>query len=805
MKDIKIKDLLGFVEGKILAGDANQTIGHVSIDTRTLEEGDTFVALKGENANGAIYCANAIGKGAKVCIIQDHDFSKEELENFGKTATIIKVEDAEEALIAMAKYKRSLYDIEVVGITGSVGKTSTKDVVAAVLEEKFKVQKTKGNQNNRIGLPLTIMGLDDHDILVTEMGMNHLGEISELTKIAKPTISIITNIGTSHIGYLGSRENILKAKLEILEGMDEKKIIINNDNDLLNAWAKDDKETEKITYGINEESKYMATDIKMKEDGNSFKVAIDGKTYDFETKKPGEHYILNALAAIAIGRYYDIEPEKIQKALKEVEISKNRMDVEVTEDYVVVKDFYNASYESIKPSLKYLAALEGGHKIAILGDIKEVGEFSEELHRKVGEEVFKNKIDYLITVGQEARYIAEGAMDEGMKPEQVFAYKTNLQATMKLKELTQKGDKILIKASNSMNFGQIYDGLFRKTRVGIVVGGMSSEHPISLLSGQSIMRNIDLEKYDTKVVYIAKNGKVFEYIGLADDLPKEDVKDLKQESNLIEAIKDQDVIFPVLHGQFGEDGTIQGVFEMIQMPYAGCNVFASSACMDKEYTKKLVELEGIPVAKAVIVNKLKHSYIIGNDTDKQLTIEELVKQIEERLPYPVFVKPSREGSSFGVTKAEDRDGLISSIKEAEKFDNKILVEEEIVGRELECGVLGNQEVISSEVGEVKSAETFYTFDAKYNNSESKTLIPAPIPDEAKMQIKAYAERAFKAVEGTGLARVDFFMNREGKVILNEINTLPGFTKISMYPKLFEAAGIPYTELIDKLIKLAIDR
>ena len=805
MKDIKIQDLLGLIEGKILCGDAGKTIKNVSIDTRTLEEGDTFVALKGENANGAIYCKNAVEKGATICIIQDHDFSKEELEEFSKKATIIKVADAENALVEMAKYKRSLYDIEVVGITGSVGKTSTKDVVSAVLEQKFKVQKTKGNQNNRIGLPLTIMGLDDHDILVTEMGMNHLGEIEELSNIARPTLSLITNVGTSHIGFLGSRENILKAKLEILAGMKDKKIIINNDNDLLNKWAKEDEEAEKITFGINNPSDYMAKDIEMREDGNKFKVTLDGKEYSFESKKAGEHYILNSLAAIAVGRYYGIEPEAIQKAIKEVEISKNRMDVEVTEDYVVVKDFYNASYESIKPSLEYLAGLKGGNKIAILGDIKEVGDFSEELHKKVGAEVSKNKIDYLITVGREARYIAEGAMDEGMSTENVFAYKTNLQAIMKLKELAQKGDKILIKASNSMNFGQIYDGLFRKTRVGIVVGGMSSEHPISLLSGQSILRNIDKEKYDIKVIYIAKNSKVFEYIGSADELPKEDVKDLKQEVNLIDAIKDQDVIFPVLHGQFGEDGTIQGVFEMIEMPYVGCNVFASSSCMDKEYTKKLVELEGIPVAKAVIVNKLKHSYIIGNDTDNQYDISTLVKQVEEKIPYPLFVKPSREGSSFGVTKAENREGLEASIKEAERYDTKILIEEEVKGRELECGVLGNQEVTSSEVGEVKSAETFYTFDAKYNNEESKTLIPAPIDENVRAQIKNYAERAFKAVEGTGLARVDFFLSSEGKVILNEINTLPGFTKISMYPKLFEAAGIEYSKLIDKLIKLAIDR
>lgn len=805
MKEIKVKDVLKIVKGEILCGNAEETIGGVSIDTRTLEKGETYLALKGEKANGAIYCKNAIEKGAKVCFIQDYDFTSEELKIFGNKATIVKVKNVEDALVEMARYKRNLYDIEVVGITGSVGKTSTKDVIAAVLEEKFKVQKTKGNQNNRIGLPLTIMGLKDHEILVTEMGMNHLGEIEELSNIAKPTLAVITNIGTSHIGYLGSRENILKAKLEILEGMNKPTIIINNDNDLLNKWAKENNTVEKITYGIKEKSNYNAEKIKMTEDGNTFSVEINNSIYDFETKKAGEPFVFNSLAAIAVGNYYSIPLDKIQKAIKNVEISKNRMDIEKTNDYTIIKDYYNASYESIKPSIEYLSALEGGKKIAVLGDIKEVGEFSRELHLKVGTEVAKNKIDYLITVGIEAEYIAEGALEAGMPKEKIFTFRKNIQATLKLKKLAKKGDRILIKASNSMKFGEIYEGLTNKFKIAVIVGGMSTEHGISLLSGQSILRNIDKEKYDVKVVYIAKNNLVYEYIGNIEELPKEDIKDLKQEKNLMEAVKDIDVIFHVLHGEFGEDGTIQGTFEMMQKAYVGCGVLASSVCMDKEYTKKLVELENIPVAKGITINKVDYGYIIGNETKNNYSIEEIAQKISEILTFPMFIKPSRQGSSFGVTKSNNLEALKTSIKEAEKFDTKILIEQEVKGRELECGVLGNDEIQSSEVGEVKSAESFYTYEAKYNNSNSKTIIPAEISDEVRNKIKFYAEKAFKAVGGTGLARVDFFLNNEGKVILNEINTLPGFTKISMYPKLFEAAGISYAELIDKLIELGIEK
>ena len=200
-----------------------------------------------------------------------------------------------------------------------------------------------------------------------------------------------------------------------------------------------------------------------------------------------------------------------------------------------------------------------------------------------------------------------------------------------------------------------------------------------------------------------------------------------------------------------------------------------------------------------------YNYIIGNDTNNKYEIKEIAKKVSEILSFPMFIKPSRQGSSFGVTKANNTRELESSIKEAEKYDTKILIEQEVKGRELECAVLGNEVIQSSEVGEVKSAESFYTYEAKYNNSESKTVIPAEISEEARATIKEYAEKAFKAVGGSGLARVDFFLSNEGKVILNEINTLPGFTKISMYPKLFEAAGISYAELIDKLIELGIEK
>ena len=802
MRKISLKEVLPRINGEVLCGDADRFIEGVSIDTRTIMNGDAYFALKGERTDGTMYCGDAVQKGASVCFVQENIFTEEELGEFGKVATFVWVPNVEDTLVELAKVKRSLYDIPVVAITGSVGKTSTKDVIARVMAEKFNVQKTQGNYNNRLGVPLTVLSLRDHDALVIEMGMNHAGEISELTGIARPTLCVISNIGTSHIGNLGSRENILKAKLEILEGMDDGKVIINNDNDLLHKWNLEDSENVKVTFGIKEKSQYTAENVKVKEDGNEFDLRIGSGVYHFSTKKPGDIFILNALSAIAVGLEYGIPIEKIQSAVADAEITKNRMDIEKRDNVLYIKDYYNASFESIKPSLEYLACLPNGKKIAVLGDIKEVGDFSRELHEKVGVEVSKNKIDVLITVGKEAEYIGNTAILSGMARESVFMFKTNLQAVTKLKEVVKSGDKVLLKASNSMHFGEIYEGLFKKIKLAVVVGGMSSEHDVSLMSGRSVLEKIDKDRYEIKVVYVQKSGDVYEYVGDYDELENMKMVDLVPCINILDAIKNADVVFPVLHGRYGEDGCIQGILETVKKPYVGCEVLASSVCMDKDFTKRLVSLAGIKVAGSVTLRKVGDMYFAG-DAGERMTLDEVCKVAEERLGFPMFVKPAREGSSFGVSKAENADELANAVIEAGKYDCKILIEEQIVGREIECAVLGNDIVVSSEVGEVKAAEEFYTYDAKYNNPKSFTVIPAEVSDESRSLIKSLAEKAFIAVGGKGLSRVDFFLKDDGEVILNEINTMPGFTKISMYPKLFEAAGLEYSELIDRLITLAI--
>lgn len=331
--------------------------------------------------------------------------------------------------------------------------------------------------------------------------------------------------------------------------------------------------------------------MKIKETENEFEIDYKGTKHNCKTDTPGEPFILNALSAIAVGSQYDIPIEKMKEAISKVNQGKNRMEIEKIKNVLLIKDYYNASLESIKPSLEYLASLPEGQKIAVLGDIKEVGDFSQELHSKVGEEVIKNKVDILITVGTEARYIAESAMGAGMPKENVYVYKTNLQATKKLKQVAKNGDKILLKASNSMNFGEIYEGFLSKIKVAVIVGGKSSEHDVSLMSGKSVLKNINKEKYDITIIYIKQNGKIYEYTGKIDEIENVKTSDLNPKNTLAEAIKNQDVVFPVLHGKYGEDGCIQGMLETEQIAYVGCGVLASSVCMDKEFTKKSYHLQ----------------------------------------------------------------------------------------------------------------------------------------------------------------------------------------------------------------------
>ena len=351
-----------------------------------------------------------------------------------------------------------------------------------------------------------------------------------------------------------------------------------------------------------------------------------------------------------------------------------------------------------------------------------------------------------------------------------------------------------------------------KLKLGVVFGGMSTEHDVSIVSATSVIESLNKENYEIYPIYIDEDGKWYKYTKKVEEIKilqiAEKITQLEIINDPIAYLKELNIVFPVLHGLYGEDGTIQGLLELIKVPYVGCKVLASSISMDKVYTKIVFERAGLRQVKYEYIKKTKNTniykYIKKNFEDEEMELEEIALKISNNIKFPMFIKPSNSGSSVGIKKAKSLEELKEAIKFASKFDEKILIEEGINAREVECAVLESNNIIASCVGEIKPAEDFYSYEAKYANSESKVIIPANISKEAENLVKQYSIRAFKAVDGKGLARVDFFIEKEtGEIFINEINTMPGFTKISMYPKLWETSGIKYSNLLDELIKKQI--
>ena len=356
-----------------------------------------------------------------------------------------------------------------------------------------------------------------------------------------------------------------------------------------------------------------------------------------------------------------------------------------------------------------------------------------------------------------------------------------------------------------------------KKSIAIIFGGQSSEHDISCISVQTVAKAVNRDVYEITYIGITKEGHwllapSLESIAdgswrtsdtsaiISPDATKKEVI-LTSPSGV--STRKIDVIFPVMHGMYGEDGTIQGLFELAQIPYVGCGVLASAAGMDKVYTKIIVEDLGIRQAEYVLVKAVD----VEKSESDAACMDEQVRRVEEKLEYPVFIKPSKAGSSQGVSKAHDRAELIEGLKLAAKHDTKILVERNIVGREVECAVLGSaSDVKASGIGEILAAAEFYDFDAKYTNAESKTVISPELPEGKEEEIRNAAKAIFAALDGYGLSRVDFFLEKEtNEIVFNEINTLPGFTSISMYPMLWNAKGMNIEELVETQIQLAFER
>jgi D-alanine-D-alanine ligase len=354
-----------------------------------------------------------------------------------------------------------------------------------------------------------------------------------------------------------------------------------------------------------------------------------------------------------------------------------------------------------------------------------------------------------------------------------------------------------------------------KIRIGVIFGGRSGEHEVSLMSARSLLSVLDPQKYRVTQIGITHNGAWVTGENVLEALQNGQAKALQpavilpdpaqaglyaltpsQAGGALELLAQLDVIFPVLHGTFGEDGTLQGLLEMADLPYVGAGVLGSAVGMDKALFKDVMRAHGIPVAKSVTVTR--HQV--------QANMEQVLAQAEAVAPYPLFVKPANLGSSVGVSKVRSRSDLVEGVLEAARYDRRILIEQGINGREIEVSVLGNEAPAASLPGEVIPSDDFYSYRAKYVDDRSVLIIPAQVPEEVSAALQDYAIRAFKAVDCAGMARVDFLLEKDSHAIfVSEINTIPGFTRISMYPKLWQASGIGYPELVERLIELAFER
>ncbi len=356
----------------------------------------------------------------------------------------------------------------------------------------------------------------------------------------------------------------------------------------------------------------------------------------------------------------------------------------------------------------------------------------------------------------------------------------------------------------------------QRLKVGVIFGGRSGEHEISLLSARSILSVMNHDIYDVIQIGITHDGAWLVGDDILEKFSSEEGMDTlinstifpdpgrqgifvihpSDKEEIIKQLSRLDVVFPILHGTYGEDGTIQGLLELAEIAYVGAGVLGSSVGMDKGVFRDVMRANDIPQVDTIIVMR--------NEVEQ--SIEDVIQRAENLAPYPLFTKPANLGSSVGITKCMNRSDLMEGLLDAARYDRRLLIEKGINAREIEVSVLGNDDPIASVPGEVIPAADFYSYEAKYHNDHSQLLIPAPVPFEVSQQVRNLAVRAYRAVDCAGMARVDFLLDKDsGEIFLNEMNTIPGFTKISMYPKLWEASGLSYDQLVQRLLELAIER
>lgn len=437
--------------GEVLMADAEdftKQVEGVVLDSRLVKEGYVFIATVGERVDGHTFINQVFEKGAMLVVCQQVPEDAKGL--------CVKVEDSFKALTQIAACYRSHLDIKIVGITGSVGKTSTKEFVATTLAEKYSVLKTEGNFNNEIGVPLTLLKIrDEHEIAVVEMGINHFGEMTRLTTLVKPDVAVITNIGTCHLEFLGDRDGVLKAKTEILTGLKEGgNLVINGDDDKL-ATVMSNGNFKLVSVGIDEDTDYKAISIVNNGLlGSRATIVGGGMECEVNVPLPGAHMVYNALTAAAVGRIFGMDAKEIADGIGHVKATGGRSNVIKTDNYVLIDDCYNANPVSMRAALELLASANT-RKVAILGDMFELGEDELRLHSETGEYAMKVGTDVLVCIGKLSKAMADSASILASMRQQVFYFETRDEAISEFGNILMKNDSILIKASHGMQFTEI--------------------------------------------------------------------------------------------------------------------------------------------------------------------------------------------------------------------------------------------------------------------------------------------------------------------------------------------------------------
>ncbi len=454
-----VKDILVSTKGRLLSEKEREDdiLTGVSTDTRRLKGGELFVAIKGDRFDGHNFLLDAVSKGAGGVLTQEGCITNV---NFKiPDISFISVPDSIRALGNIANFHRKRFNIPLIGITGSNGKTTTKDMLGAILSKKFSVLKNFGTENNHIGVPLTLMRLKgEHKIAVLEMGTNRLGEIRRLSEVARPTMAVITNIGPSHLQYLKDTKTVLKAKCEILEYLDkDAKVVLNADDELLNSLK---TKLKVVKFGLDKGYDFYADKMNLEPDGINFR--LNGK-HKINMGVVGRHNVYNALGAIAAGLDFGVSIDEIKEALSEFKMPNMRMEVRRIGDIKIINDSYNSNPLSMKKAIESLGDITTkGRKVLVAGDMLELGNLASRFHHLLGRQAAESGIDLIVAVGRLAEHIAKGAQEAGMNEKKIKLYSLTKEACEAVANLIKKGDTVLVKGSRAMKMEQIVEGLERQ-------------------------------------------------------------------------------------------------------------------------------------------------------------------------------------------------------------------------------------------------------------------------------------------------------------------------------------------------------